>query len=170
MPQPPATPLLAPSDRALHAGPSAPSASSTPSESRPSGADPAPAPSSAPSAPAPSAAHPAQQPSSATPPPDAELDHAAGVLKLLGDRTRLAILAMLHEQPMTVTAIAQALHRPLPGISQHLAKLRAAGLVTATREGTSIRYAQPDAHLAALVTNALHLAEHALYEQPPHHR
>lgn len=103
-------------------------------------------------------------------PGDAELDHAAMVLKLLGERTRLAILAMLHVRPMTVGAIARRVGRPMPAVSQHLAKLRSANLVTATRDGNSICYSQPDDHLAELVEQALQLAEHALHEVPPHHR
>jgi DNA-binding transcriptional ArsR family regulator len=58
----------------------------------------------------------------------------------------------------------------VPAVSQHLAKLRAAGLVVARREGTSVRYSQPDEHVAALVTNVLQHAEHLLYANPPHHR
>lgn len=105
-----------------------------------------------------------------TTPPDADLDHAVEVLRLLADRTRLAILAMLDGTEMSVTAIAEALDRPVPGVSQHLAKLRAGHLVTARRDGTTIHYSQPDQHLAALVTNVLHHTEHRLYNSPPHHR
>lgn len=105
-----------------------------------------------------------------TPPNDRELDHAAGILRLLGDRTRLAVLAMLNGQEMSVTAIAESLGRPVPAISQHLAKLRSAGLVKVRKEGVTSYYTQPDEHIAGLVTNALQLSEHALYAVPPHHR
>lgn len=104
------------------------------------------------------------------PPADGELDHAAGVLRLLADRTRLAILAMVGHGEMSVGEIAEALDRPLPAVSQHLAKLRAGGLVVVRREGSSSFYSQPDAHLSRLVTNALQFSEHSLYELPPHHR
>lgn len=103
-------------------------------------------------------------------PEEAVVSHAAGVLRLLADRTRLAVLVMLDRTEMSVSAIAEALDRPVPGVSQHLAKLRAAGMVTARRQGTTVYYGQPDEHLAALVLNALQLSEHALYEVPPHHR
>lgn len=104
-----------------------------------------------------------------TTPTDPELDRAVEVLRLLADRTRLAILAMLGGVEMPVTAIAEALDRPTPAISQHLAKLRTGRLVTSRREGTTIYYTQPDEHVAALVTNVLHHTEHALYDNPPHH-
>ncbi len=105
-----------------------------------------------------------------TAPPDADLDDAVEVLRLLADRTRLAILAMLDGAEMSVSAIAAALDRPGPAVSQHLARLRAGRLVTARREGTTVYYSQPDEHVAALVTNVLQHTEHALYDTPPHHR
>jgi DNA-binding transcriptional ArsR family regulator len=105
-----------------------------------------------------------------TTPPDADLDHAVEVLRLLADRTRLAILAMLDGTEMSVSAIAETLDRPSAAVSQHLAKLRAGRLVTSRRDGTTIYYGQPDAHVAALVANVLQHTEHMLYEVPPHHR
>ncbi|MDO5730537.1 ArsR/SmtB family transcription factor [Corynebacterium sphenisci] len=103
-------------------------------------------------------------------PPAREIDHAVSVLWLLADRTRLSILALLDGREMAVTAIAEVLDRPVPAVSQHLAKLRTGNLVVTRREGTSVYYRQPDAHVAALVTNILHNAEHAFHEVPPHHR
>ena len=105
-----------------------------------------------------------------TPPKDPELDHAAAILRLLGDRTRLAILAMIAVEEMSVTAIAESLGRPVPAVSQHLAKLRGAGLVKVRKDGATSYYTQPDEHLAQLVTSALQLSEHALYAVPPNHR
>ncbi|QAY63102.1 ArsR family transcriptional regulator [Xylanimonas allomyrinae] len=104
------------------------------------------------------------------PPADVELDHAVEALRLLADRTRLAILAMLSGTEMSVTAIATTLDRPTPAVSQHLAKLRAGNLVACRREGTTIYYTQPDEHVAALVTNALQYGEHVGYVVPPHHQ
>lgn len=102
-------------------------------------------------------------------PPEADLDRAVEVLRLLADRTRLAVLQMLTGTEMSVTAIAEALDRPVPAVSQHLAKLRAGHLVTSRREGTSVYYAQATEHVGALVTNVLHHTEHTLYPLPPHH-
>lgn len=103
-------------------------------------------------------------------PPAREIDYAVSVLRLLADRTRLSILALLDDREMAVTAIAEVLDRPVPAVSQHLAKLRTGNLVVTRREGTSVYYRQPDAHVSALVTNILHNAEHAYHEVPPHHR
>lgn len=103
-------------------------------------------------------------------PPDADLDNAASVARLLADRTRLAILAMLDGVEMPVTAIAEALGRPVPAVSQHLAKLRGGALVTTRRDGVTVFYGQPDEHVAALVSNLLQHSEHVLYPSPPHHK
>ena len=110
--------------------------------------------------------HPEGTVRAATP---AEVIAATGVLKLLADPTRLAMLAMLDRRELTVSAIAAALERPVPAVSQHLAKLRAHGLVVARRAGSSVHYSQPDEHVARLVTNALQHAEHLLHDSPPHH-
>lgn len=103
-------------------------------------------------------------------PPGEDLDHAVEVLRLLADRTRLAILALLDGTELSVTAIAAAVERPVPAVSQHLARLRLGGLVTTRRAGTTVFYGQPDEHLAALVANVLQHTEHVLYPEPPHHR
>ena len=106
---------------------------------------------------------------SSRPPSAAEVSVAVDVLKLLADPTRLAILAMLERAELPVGVIAERLERPVPAVSQHLAKLRAHNLVVARRDGSSIHYSQPDAHVARLVANALQHAEHLLHDVPPHH-
>lgn len=98
-----------------------------------------------------------------------ELEHAAGLMRLLADRTRLALLTLLDGSELSVGQLADCLDRPVPAVSQHLAKLRAGRLVTTRRDGATVYYSQPNEHVAALVTNILHLSEHALYETPPHH-
>ena len=99
-----------------------------------------------------------------------ELEHAAAVLRVLADRTRLSILLLLDGRELTVTEIADQLGRSMPATSQHLAKLRVHKLVSWRREGTTIYYSQPDEHVAALVTNILQHSEHTLYLEPPHHQ
>lgn len=106
---------------------------------------------------------------SSRPPSPDEVRVAVEVLKLLADPTRLAILSMLEGAELPVGAIAETLGRPVPAVSQHLAKLRANSLVVARRDGSSVRYSQPDEHVARLVANTLQHAEHVLHDQPPHH-
>lgn len=110
-----------------------------------------------------------------TPPPRqptaAELDHAAAVLQLLSDRTRLGIIAiLLPGDELSVGEIAQRLERPVPAVSQHLAKLKSGRLVLSRREGTSIKYRLCGEHVSLLVENLLQHTEHELFAEPPHHR
>lgn len=103
-------------------------------------------------------------------PDDVGLDEAVDVLRLLADRTRLEILVLLGDGELAVGAIAAEVGRPVPGVSQHLAKLRGGHLVTTRREGTTVFYSLSSEHVDALVTNVIQHSEHVLYDVPPHHR
>ncbi|GAA2177965.1 hypothetical protein GCM10009847_06120 [Leucobacter tardus] len=112
----------------------------------------------------------AEHPPAPRQPSPAELEHAAGVLQLLADRTRLGILALLASGgELSVGEIAEHLERPVPAVSQHLAKLKGGTLVLTRREGTSIHYRLGGEHVAELVENLLQHTEHALFADPPHH-
>ncbi|MBJ6363054.1 ArsR/SmtB family transcription factor [Paenibacillus sp. GCM10012307] len=63
------------------------------------------------------------------------LDKMAETFKLLGDRTRLAILGLLREKELCVCNIVDILHMSQPSISQHLRKMKAGGLVHERRQG-----------------------------------
>lgn len=101
---------------------------------------------------------------------DVGLDEAVDILRLLADRTRLEILVLLIGGEHAVGAIATAVGRPVPGVSQHLAKLRGGHLVAARREGTTVYYSLSSEHVEALVTNVVQHSEHVVYAVPPHHR
>ncbi|MDZ4778411.1 MAG: metalloregulator ArsR/SmtB family transcription factor [Alphaproteobacteria bacterium] len=62
------------------------------------------------------------------------------VFKALSHPTRRKVLAMLRERPMASGEIAAAFDVAWPTMTTHLTALKDAGLVTAEREGTSIRY------------------------------
>ncbi|MBC9936291.1 MULTISPECIES: helix-turn-helix transcriptional regulator [unclassified Leucobacter] len=102
---------------------------------------------------------------------DEELERAAQISQLLADRTRLGILELLLvEGEHSVGEIGHRLERPIPAVSQHLAKLKTGGLVLPRRDGTSIRYRIGGDHVALLVENLLQHSEHVLHATPPHHR
>ena len=61
-----------------------------------------------------------------------EVARAVEVLRLLADPTRLRILVLLQGAELTVGELARELGRAVPAVSQHLAKLRAAGVVERT--------------------------------------
>jgi DNA-binding transcriptional ArsR family regulator len=102
-------------------------------------------------------------------PSDADLDGAAELARLVADRTRLAILALLAQRELSVGEIAHKLNRPVAAVSQHLAKLRIGRLVSSRRAGTTIYCVLANEHVGALVTNILEQSEHTLYDRPPHH-
>ncbi|MFF2890137.1 ArsR/SmtB family transcription factor [Paenibacillus sp. NPDC057967] len=68
------------------------------------------------------------------------IDTLAEQLKLLGDKTRLTIVAMLKERTLCVCDIVELLETSQPNASQHLRKLKAAGLVSESRKGQWIYY------------------------------
>jgi DNA-binding transcriptional ArsR family regulator len=89
-----------------------------------------------------------------------ELDLAVQTLKLLADHTRLQIIwALLHGEH-SVNELATHLGVNPAGVSQHLAKLRLARLVTVRREGTKAFYAAESAHVRKLAEQALFHADH----------
>jgi DNA-binding transcriptional ArsR family regulator len=93
---------------------------------------------------------------------------AAAVLGLLAERTRLALLARLAEGEADVTTLTEACGVARPAVSQHLARLRLAGLVTTRKEGRRVIYALRHGHLKRLVDEALGVADHQLGDLPPH--
>jgi ArsR family transcriptional regulator, arsenate/arsenite/antimonite-responsive transcriptional repressor len=60
--------------------------------------------------------------------------------KLLGDKTRLTILALLKEQELCVCDLVELLETSQPNISQHLRKLKDAGIVNESRKGQWVYY------------------------------
>ena len=60
--------------------------------------------------------------------------------KALSDPTRREILRLLSERDLTVNEIVAEFGLSQPAISRHLGVLRAAGLVTALRQGQSVLY------------------------------
>ncbi len=72
---------------------------------------------------------------------DALFEAIAVTGKALASPRRLELLDLLAQGSRTVDQLARASGQSLANASQHLQALHAAGLVTRTREGTSVRYA-----------------------------
>ncbi|MEU6236500.1 metalloregulator ArsR/SmtB family transcription factor [Kitasatospora sp. NPDC047058] len=122
-----------------------------------------------------SGAHRSQQPGAGTLPGSGEaagnderLETAAGILALLADRTRLALMQRLSEGEADVTTLTEACGAARPSVSQHLGKLRLAGLVTTRKDGRRVVYALRHGHLRRLVNEALNVADHQISGLPPH--
>lgn len=93
-------------------------------------------------------------------PTDEHADLAAGTFRMLADPTRVKILWALLQGESSVTALAELVGSSSTAVSQHLAKLRLAGLVGSRREGTFIYYSARDPHIHRLLAETLSHAEH----------
>jgi DNA-binding transcriptional ArsR family regulator len=102
-------------------------------------------------------------------PPDADVDVAVEGLRMLADPTRLRMLWLLCGAELDVSTLAVRLGATRPAISQHLAKLRLAGLVTQRRAGRHVLSRARDHHIAELLDVLVHDAGHrrALGRRPP---
>ncbi|MEW2303627.1 metalloregulator ArsR/SmtB family transcription factor [Streptomyces sp. NPDC006655] len=89
---------------------------------------------------------------------------AAELLALLGDRTRLTLLHALTTGEADVTTLTEVCGAARPAVSQHLARLRLAGLVGTRKEGRRVVYSLRHGHLRRLVDEALKVADHRLTE------
>jgi len=101
-------------------------------------------------------------------PGDEQFALAAELLSLLGDRTRLALLHALTGGEADVSTLTEACGAARPAVSQHLARLRLAGLVDTRKEGRRVVYSLRDGHLRRVVDEALSLADHRLSNRPAH--
>ncbi len=65
----------------------------------------------------------------------------AEILKVLGHPTRLCIVkGLLDRENATVTCMQDCLNTPQSTLSQHIGKLRAAGIIEGKRQGKEIDY------------------------------
>ncbi|MCZ8511940.1 metalloregulator ArsR/SmtB family transcription factor [Paenibacillus filicis] len=69
-----------------------------------------------------------------------QIHEMSDMFKLLGDKTRLTIVALLKEKELCVCDIVGAVGISQPGVSQHLRKLKDGGLVNEQRKGQWIYY------------------------------
>ncbi|MEB3102004.1 ArsR/SmtB family transcription factor [Ferviditalea candida] len=69
-----------------------------------------------------------------------ETEKMSEIFKLLGDKTRLTILALLKERECCVCELVDILQTSQPNVSQHIRKLKAGGLVRERRHGQWIYY------------------------------
>lgn len=101
-------------------------------------------------------------------PGDQRFALAAELLALLGDRTRLTLLHALSGGEADVGTLTEVCGAARPAVSQHLARLRLAGLVDTRKEGRRVIYSLRDGHLRRLVAEALNVADHRIGGRPPH--
>jgi DNA-binding transcriptional ArsR family regulator len=101
--------------------------------------------------------------------PADQVDLAVEVFRMLADGTRIRILWALIGRELAVNDLAAEVGKLPASVSQHLAKLRMTRLVQTRREGTQVFYRLENDHVAQLVTDAIHNAEHSSQDVPGHH-
>jgi DNA-binding transcriptional ArsR family regulator len=98
-----------------------------------------------------------------------QLRAAAATFDLLSAPTRLHLMWLLARSEHDVGSLAARTGATVPLVSQHLAKLRLAGLVTARRDGRRHIYAVEDPHVITLIEQIFaHIApDGTLAPDPP---
>jgi DNA-binding transcriptional ArsR family regulator len=114
-------------------------------------------------------AAPARKSSAHPDSPSAEQVNAAVLsFTLLAEPTRVRMLWALRDEALDVASLATVAECRPTVASQHLSKLRFAGLVDATRDGRRMIYRLRGAHVRALLTEALFHADHQVSGAPTH--
>lgn len=87
---------------------------------------------------------------------------------MLADATRVKIILALQGGELSVNTLADLVAKSPAAVSQHLAKLRLARIVSTRHEGTRVFYRLENEHAHQLVDAAIHQAEHTLGQAPRH--
>ena len=98
-----------------------------------------------------------------------QLDTAASTFALLSNSARLHVLWLAAQDSHDVTALAEQTGLGVATMSQHLSKLRLAGLISARREGRRHIYTVDDPHILTLMQQIFaHIApDGGLAPDPP---
>lgn len=95
---------------------------------------------------------------------------AVEVFSMLADATRVRIILALKDiGEMSVNHLADLVDKTPPSVSQHLAKLRLARIVSTRQDGVRVFYRLTNEHASQLVIDAILQAEHQLDRTPRHH-
>jgi DNA-binding transcriptional ArsR family regulator len=101
-------------------------------------------------------------------PPDERIQVAVESLRMLADPTRLRLLWLLCGGDLDVTSLTAAVGGARPAVSQHLAKLRLAGLVSTRRDGRRVVYRARGGHIRRMLAEAVADAHHQVAGLPDH--
>lgn len=81
---------------------------------------------------------------------DLQTQHVAELFSVLGDTSRVKIIAALLKGPMNVQALADEVGISPSGISHHMRSLRQMNLVRANKQGRQVFYSLEDQHVEEL--------------------
>jgi len=103
-------------------------------------------------------------------PDSSYVELAVEVFGMLADATRVRIILALQETAeMSVNSLADVVGKSPAAVSQHLAKLRLARIVSTRQDGQKVFYRLENEHASRLVADAIFQAEHSLGGTPRHH-
>ncbi|SDL90432.1 ArsR/SmtB family transcription factor [Microbacterium azadirachtae] len=95
---------------------------------------------------------------------------AVEVFAMLADATRVRIVLALQDSgELSVNHLADIVDKSPTSVSQHLAKLRLARIVSTRQDGQRVFYRLENEHASRLVADAIFQAEHSLGGTPRHH-
>lgn len=101
-------------------------------------------------------------------PSPAQVDAAVVSFAMLADPTRVRMLWAMASHELDVASLAAVAGCSPTVASQHLSKLRLAGLVEGTRDGRRILYRLRGAHVRNLLREAMFHADHQVSGEPVH--
>ena len=102
--------------------------------------------------------------------PDSQfVELAVEVFAMLADATRVRLILALRDGEQSVNHLADIVDKSPAAVSQHLAKLRLAKIVSARQDGQRVFYRLENERASKLVTDAILQAEHSLGGTPRHH-
>ncbi|MCF2534929.1 metalloregulator ArsR/SmtB family transcription factor [Streptomyces sp. FB2] len=78
----------------------------------------------------------------------------ADFFRMLGHPVRIRVLELLQDGPMPVRDLLAVMEMEAPGLSQQLAVLRRSGIVTSTRQGSTVVYEPAGGDVADLMRAA----------------
>jgi DNA-binding transcriptional ArsR family regulator len=91
------------------------------------------------------------EPARGTEPTQPQLRAAAATFALLASAPRLHLAWLMTHNRSDVGTLARLIGLSVPTTSQHLAKLRLAGIVSASRDGRHTYYTVEDPHVLAMI-------------------
>ncbi|MFJ8781776.1 ArsR/SmtB family transcription factor [Streptomyces sp. NPDC102476] len=89
----------------------------------------------------------------------------AEFFRMLGHPVRIRVLELLQDGPLPVRDLLTAIEVESSGLSQHLAVLRRSGIVTSTRNGSTVVYELAGGDVAALLQAARRILTEVLAGQ-----